>query len=186
MISRVTVARTNAMTLMELLVATAIGSVLAAVIFTLTSFGQHSFAIMANDSDLDAKNRNAMDILSRELRQATRVTGMTSNSLGKSLTLTNADQGIALSVQWNAKKRTLTLNQTGETNLVLLTACDRWDFNLYNRAVNVSATDVAFTPAASLADCKLIGMSWSCSTNAGRANSVSAQTTQIALRNKLN
>ena len=51
--------------------AAAVGSILVAILFTLTGFGQRSFAIVANDSQLETKSRYALDLLSRELKEAT-------------------------------------------------------------------------------------------------------------------
>src|SRR5262245_25701148 len=115
----------SAMTLMELLVGTAIGSVLVAILFTLAGFGQRSFAIVANDSQLESKSRYALDLLSRELKEATSVTSLVSNSDFRALTLTNASSRIGISLAWDADDRTLVLNQTGSsilTNKVLLSA----------------------------------------------------------------
>src|SRR5215472_14594915 len=99
------------LTLMELLVATAVSSILAAVLFTLAGFGQRSFAIVANDSQLDAKSRYALDLLTREIKQATSVTAATSNSICKSLSLTNASSAVGITLAWSAQDRTLTLNE---------------------------------------------------------------------------
>ena len=177
------------MTLMELLVGTAIGSVLCAILFTLTGFGQRSFAIVANDSQLESKSRYALDLLSRELKETTRVTGLVSNSGFRSVTLTNAVDRVGISLVWDADDRTLVLNETGSsflTNKLLLTACDRCDFTLYNHAVTFGGGKASLNLATNLADCKVIGLSWSCVTNLGRITNRVTQTTRIALRNKLN
>jgi len=180
---------TSGMTLMELLVGTAVGSILVAILFTLTGFGQRSFAIVANDSQLDAKSRYALDLLSRELKEATRVTGLSSNSGSKSLTLTNAASRVGISLTWNSAQRTLVLNETGSsflTNKVLLTACDQCNFSLYNHAVTFGGGAASLNPATNLADCKVVGLYWSCATNLGKITNRITQTTRIGLRNKLN
>jgi prepilin-type N-terminal cleavage/methylation domain-containing protein len=176
-------------TLMELLVATAVGSILAAILFTLTGFGQRSFAIVANDSQLDAKSRYALDLLSRELKQATKVISLTTNSTSATLVLTNANSAIGISLTWSAQDRTLILNETGDTfltNKVLLTACDQCNFTPYNHALSLNMGAASLIPAATLNDCKVIGFSWSCVTNIGTITNRLSQSSQIALRNKLN
>jgi prepilin-type N-terminal cleavage/methylation domain-containing protein len=176
-------------TLIELLVATAVGSILAAILFTLTGFGQRSFAIVANDSQLDAKSRYALDLLSRELKEATKVTSITTNSTSKSLTLTNAGSGIGILLTWSADERTLLLNETGSTfltNKVLLTACDQCNFTLYNHALSFTGGNASLIPTTNLIDCKVIGLSWSCVTNMGKITNRLSQSTQVALRNKVN
>ena len=179
----------SGMTLMELLVGTAVGSILVAILFTLSGFGQRSFAIVANDSQLDSKSRYASDLLSRELKEANSVTALVSNSNTRALTLTNAASRIGIALTWDAAERTLVLNETGSsflTNKVLLTACDQCTFTLYNHAVTFAGGKASLNPTVTLADCKVVGLSWSCATNLGKITNRVTQKTQVALRNKLN
>src|SRR3954467_7988654 len=116
-------------TLLETLVATAIGALLAGVIFTLGSFGQRSFVLMANDSDLDLKSRNALRLLTERVHGATAVTGLASNNDFKALSLTNAREAMNISIKWTAAQRKLVLTESrtdATTETVLLTACDEW------------------------------------------------------------
>jgi prepilin-type N-terminal cleavage/methylation domain-containing protein len=176
------------LTLMEMLVATALGSLLAGIIFTLGSFGQRSFALMANDSDLDLKSRNALRVLSDEVHQANAVTAFTSNAELTSLSLTNSREATLVTISWSPTDRKLILKESGaenHTDKVLLTACDRWDVGLYNRAPTIRSAGVQLNPATSLPDCKIVSMAWSCSTNALKTKAASSLSTQIALRNKV-
>src|SRR4051794_30508120 len=101
-VSRTGRVASHGLTLMEVLVATGLGSLMAAIIFTLTLYGERSFAVMANCADLDSKSRNALDVMSREIRQATQVTAVVTNFPLKWLTLTNADRGSKLTLTWDA------------------------------------------------------------------------------------
>jgi hypothetical protein len=83
---------------------------------------------------------------------------------------------------------TLSLEKTGLAPMVVLTGCDRWKVWLYNRAPNINSTNLSFNPATSLANCKLVNMSWKCSRTilGSKINTESVQTAQIVLRNKVN
>ena len=72
------------MTLVEVMVSVALGSLLLAMASSLWLFGSRSFVAMSNYSDLGAKSRHALDFMSREIRQATRVTGFDNTALDSS------------------------------------------------------------------------------------------------------
>ena len=59
-----------------MMVALALSSMLLARAGSLWLFGSRSFAAMGNYADLDARSRNALDLMSRDIRQATQVTGV--------------------------------------------------------------------------------------------------------------
>ena len=57
------------MTLIELMVATALGAIVLSAVMALTIFSARSFAAVGNYVDLDVKSRNALDRMSQEIRQ---------------------------------------------------------------------------------------------------------------------
>jgi prepilin-type N-terminal cleavage/methylation domain-containing protein len=188
-ISRAT--RTRGMTLVELMVAVALGSMLVATAGSIWLFGSRSFAAMSNYVDLDSKSRNGIDRMLRELRQATRVTAIQKSDTTKLLTVTNAIAETATTYIWQATPRTLVARKTGQPDQVYLTECDRWDFELFQRTPQRGQTYVfyAATNAAGSYDlslCKLINMSWKCSRTilGSKVNTESVQTAQVVLRNK--
>src|SRR5436190_23303250 len=61
------------MTLMELLIAMGVSFVIIAVIGSLSLWSGKSFAAMANYADLDNASRNALDRMTREIREVKRV-----------------------------------------------------------------------------------------------------------------
>jgi prepilin-type N-terminal cleavage/methylation domain-containing protein len=180
------------LTLIEMLIATGIGLIMMTIILSLTAYGERSFAVTSSHVNLESKSRNALDKLTRELHQATAVINCETNLPVKSLTVTNALEAFTMTLSWDADAKTLTLERTGPTiddnqSVKLLTNCDRWDFTLCGRAPIVGPTDVSFSAAATLADCKLIVMSWSCSQNViGKLETENVQEAQIGLRNKVN
>jgi len=183
--------RAGGMTLTEVMVSVALGSLLLASTGSLWLFGSRSFVAMSNYADLDHKSRNALDLMSRDIRQATRVTGFQNSGTTKWLAVTNEALGTRITYTWNASPRTLVCQKTGQPDQVYLTECDRWDFSLYQRAPQKGGS-YGFFPATNTAGaydlsiCKLINMTWKCSRTilGSKLNTESVQTAQVVLRNK--
>ena len=180
------------MTLVELMVAVGIGTIVLAVVGMLSLFGLRSFMAIGNYTELDAKSRQALDLMSRDIRQATQVTGFSTNLPTKWLILVNTNSpAMTNKYLWDSVARTLTCEQTGQPTKTYLTECDRWDFALYQRSPNANTTNVFYpaTNSAGVVDlslCKLIDMTWKCSrtTLGKKLNTESVQTAQIVIRNK--
>ncbi len=183
--------RAAGLTLLELMVSVALGSLFLAAASSLWLFSSRSFAAMTNYADLDAKSRNALDLMSRDIRQATQVIGFEHKPSTKSLTVTNGGQGTTITYKWSAGPRTLVCQKTGQPDQVYLTECDRWEFELFQRVPQKTGSCV-FYPATNTAAaydldlCKLINMSWKCSRTilGSKVNTESVQTAQVVLRNK--
>jgi prepilin-type N-terminal cleavage/methylation domain-containing protein len=179
-------------TLVEMLVATGIGAILITIIVALTAYAERSFAVTSSHVELESKSRYALDKLTRELRQATAVVSCDTNLPFKWFTVTNAVDGFALTLSWDADVKSLRLEKVGPTpddnrSEKLLSNCERWDFTFCDRTPTVGPTEVSFNPVSSLADCKLIQMSWTCRQDLiGELETANVQEMQIALRNKVN
>jgi hypothetical protein len=181
------------MTLVEMMVGIALGSMMLAMASSLWLFGSRSFVAMGNYQDLDTKSRRALDLMSRDLRGATQVTDFRSSATVKSLTVTNALSRTAVTYVWDARPRTLVCQKTDAPEQVYLTECDRWDFQFYQRAPQTNGS-YNFFPATNTAGaidlsiCKLVNMSWKCSRTilGSKVNTESVQTAQVMLRNKVN
>ena len=179
-------------TLVEMMIVTLVGMLVLAVLATLTLFGARSSAAMSNYVDLDHKSRHGVDIISREIRNATRVVGFETNSPVQTLTVSNADQAATVTLTWDSRNGTVSLAKTGQPTETVLTGCDRWSFALYQRTPRVIANDIVYYPATNSAGvldpsfCKLIDMSWKCSRTiiGQKLNTESVQMAQIVLRNK--
>ena len=179
------------MTLLEMMVAVALGSLLLAMAASLWLFGSRSFVAMGNYTDLDARSRNALDQMSRDIRQATGVTAFQKSGSTKWLSVTNTDLGTGATYTWSAPTGQLVCRRAGQVDQVYLTECDSWDFELYQRAPQKGGKYV-FWPATNkagaydLSICKLINMEWKCSRTilGSKLNTESVQTAQVVLRNK--
>jgi hypothetical protein len=175
------------MTLVELMVATALSSLIMATVGALSIYSARTFAAMGNYTDLDFKSRYTLDVVSREMRQATAVVDSSTTNSVKYVALTNMDTSTGLKLTWDSNARTLVFSKTGQPDQTCLTECDTWNFSLFNRAPNISSTNLSFNAATNLTDCKLLNMSWKCSRTilGSKLNTESVQTAQIVLRNKI-
>jgi hypothetical protein len=179
---------TAAFTLIEAVVAFGLATLIMAVVAALIVYSSRTFSALSNYVDLDLHSRQALDIISREVRGATAVVDCRTNGSVSYITLTNAGDMTLTKVAWNSDAHTLSLEKTGLTPMVILTGCDRWRVWLYNRAPNISSNNLSFNTVTDLASCKLVNMSWKCSRTilGSKINTESVQTAQIVLRNKVN
>jgi prepilin-type N-terminal cleavage/methylation domain-containing protein len=163
-------------TLLELMFSLGITGLLMTAVCSFSIFSGRSFAVLFNYVDLDDANRIAVDQITRDVRQANRVTAYAANSL----TLEDSD-GMPLSYSYDATARTLTRAKSGVSR-VLLKQCDRLDFSIGQRNAVGGSYDVY--PAATPATCKVVNVSWICSrTILGiRNNTESVQTARIVIR----
>ena len=165
-----------AMGLVELMVASAIGSILLLAVALLSIFGARSFAAMGNYADLDRASRNALDTMSREIRQTRALT----NASATSLSFIDNDNS-SLKYQYDSSTGKLT-RQKGGTTTTLLTQCDYLNFDISQRNPSNNFTFFATT---NLSEAKLIDVSWKCSRKilGAKVNTESVQTAKIVIRN---
>lgn len=164
------------MSLVEIMVALAVGSILLVAVAVLGIYGGRSFAGLANYTDLDAKSRNALDRLTRDVRQVNRLTASTATSL----TFEDAD-GSSLQYVYAPDDRTLSRVKGGVTE-VLLTECDNLSFSIFQRNP-ISGTYDQY-PTASPATTKLINVTWTCSRKilGNTMNTENVQTAKVVIR----
>jgi hypothetical protein len=169
--------RCQAMTLMEIMVASGIGSLLFVMVAALTMFSARSFVAMGNYADLDKTSRNALDIMSREIRQTKDMISFNNNQL----TFVNMD-GSLLVYYYNPSTRQLTRQTGNMPPQVLLTECDFLHFNVSQRN---PSNNFMFYPAPTAGTAKLVDVSWRCSRKilGQPVNTESVQTAKIVIRN---
>ncbi|MEP6663197.1 MAG: hypothetical protein ABJC04_05980 [Verrucomicrobiota bacterium] len=177
----------SALTLVEIMVAMGIGFVILAVIASLTVWSSKSFAAMANYTDLDNASRNALDTLTREIREVQRVNTYTTNASLKEISFIDS-VGQPLYLRYNIDAQTLTRVKSGQSQ-ILLRDCVLLNFNLYQRN-NVSNTFNQYLVASGTntsLTCKVIQIDWICSRKllpTTLINSESVQTAKIVIRHK--
>ena len=170
-------------TLIELMVATTLGTLVLASVVMLTIFSARSFAAMGNYIDLDRKSRNAVDALTREIRNSSGLL----NYGGNYLQLTNATAGTISTIIYT--NNTLVLSKTGQGSITYLTHCDQWSYALYSRApdTNDFTTNIDFYAATNAESCKLINMNWKCSRAilGFKLDTETVETSETVMRNKV-
>ena len=170
--------RKAAFTLVEVMVAAALGLIALTAVGMLSWFSSRSFAAIANYVALDQTSQLALDKMSREVRQARRLTD--SNS-ATSLNLLDFDNN-PLQFVYDPEAKTLVRVSAGQTNL-LLTGCDFLQFTNYQRTPSSNTFDAV--QAAYVTNSKVIQVTWSCSRKilGAKVNTESIQSSKIALRN---
>jgi prepilin-type N-terminal cleavage/methylation domain-containing protein len=165
------------MTLVEMMVAIAIASIVFAAVGSLAMFTSRSFVAMGNYSDLDRVSCNALDQMSRDIRQTRGLSAYSSTKL----TFNDYD-GTPLIFEYDANDSTL-IRKKGSVKTVLLTQCDLLSFNISQR--NPSNDFTFYGVSSNLNTAKLIDVNWRCSRKilGNKVNTESVQTAKIVLRN---
>src|SRR2546423_1921871 len=81
----------RAWSLLEMMVALGIFSICGMAMMSLYMFSSRSLASIANYATLDQYNRQAMDLLTREIREAKQVSDYSTNSDMTSITIVTGD-----------------------------------------------------------------------------------------------
>lgn len=164
-------------TLVEYLFTIAIGSLVTLVIVGLSMNSGRSFAAMANYSDLNASGINALDQMTRDIRQAVRLTSYSSTQL----TFSNGYSEPPVVFTYSPLNRTL-VRQQGTSIRVLLTECDSLNFAIYQRNT-IPGTYDQYT-VANVDNCKVVAVNWSCSRTilGAKVNSEAGQSAKIVMR----
>jgi prepilin-type N-terminal cleavage/methylation domain-containing protein len=181
-------------TLMELLVAIAIGALLMALLSGFWVYSLRSFVAMSNYADLDEKSRRTVDEMTRQIRQATAVLDIQNTGNTRWITLTNSTPGATnkfVKYTWDTQTKVFYYQSTTQSQITNLTECDNWEFGLYQRNPIPGLTNM-FYPATNSAGkldftvAKLVEMKWHCTREMlGKTfQTESVQTTKIVLRNR--
>jgi len=168
--------RSSGITVLEMMVAGALASLVFAATAMVWVFSARSFVALGNYGDLDKASRNALDLMSRDIRQTKGLNSYSSTSL----TFQDWDNS-DLTYVYDANARTLTRQKSG-VNTLLLGQCDFLNFNISQRNPSNNFTFYAATNASMA---KLVDVSWRCSRTilGSRINTESVQTAKIVIRN---
>jgi hypothetical protein len=175
--------RAAAFTLVELLVALGLSSIVLLALSQLTFFTARSFAALYNYIELDKYSRNALDQMVYKIRQADSLTTYATNRLVFSYNTTNT-----LTYQYAADSKqlfeTITTPSGGITRKTLLKGCDALSFTIFQRN-SVSGTYDQFPATLTNNAAKLVQLSWTCSRTllGSRVNTESVQSAKIVIRN---
>jgi hypothetical protein len=154
----------------------AIASIIFAAVSSLSLFSARSFVAMGNYAELDAASQNALDVMSREIRQTKSLTTFQTNIL---VFLDSDDT--PLMYLYHPGTSQLTRHKGGVAT-VLLKQCDYLRFSMSQRN---PSNGFSFYPATNVSVAKLIDVSWRCSRKilGAKVNTESVQTAKIVIRN---
>lgn len=140
------------MTLPEMMVAVSVASLILMVMALVFMTSARSFAAMGHYVSMDRSSRNALDLMTREIRRAGDLTEFGPTHLKfASYGLTNA----FLIYDWDANSRQLTeLNTATSTTNILLTECDQLVFSMHKSS---------FASTTNILESKGIRVTWKCS-----------------------
>ncbi len=166
-----------------MMVALAIFSLGMAALGSFYLFSIRSMASLANYASLDQENRQAMDRLTQEIRQAKAVEDCSTNGDSTSITILNGDD-IPVTYLFSATNHELCRIAGGDSS-VLLTNCNLLNFELFQR--NPSNGNYGVFPVASsdwTQSVKVVQLTWKTSKSlpTGLVNSENIQTARIVIR----
>jgi type II secretory pathway pseudopilin PulG len=174
----------RAWTLVEMMVAVGIFSLAGIGLMGLYLFSVKSMASMYNYCLLDQYNRQAMDQLTREIRQATKVLNYTTNSV---TILAANDDGSTSTVIYSFSPSTKKMLRTSSdgTSKALLNDCSLLSFQLFTRCPSngvFGSFPVAVNNWSNTV--KVLQLTWktSMSLSSGTVNSENVQTARIVIR----
>jgi type II secretory pathway pseudopilin PulG len=179
--------RTSGMTLVEMLIVVGLGTIVLTMVSLLYMFGLRSFGAMANYADMDAKSRQSVDLMLKEIRKANRVVASQTSGATKWLTVvkdpTTFSPAETNTFTYYSSTSRLVWSKTGQSPRTLLEGCSDWGFTFYIRVPDASGNFISTTDPA---QCKLINMAWKCSRNniTTKMNTESMVTAEVVLRNK--
>lgn len=166
-----------ALSLLEVMIATAISTILIATIMALTSYTARSFAAVSNYVALDRASRKALDRLSMMIREVDGVTAFSSNRVQFSY------HGSPLIYAFDPDVKTLSEYYDGEVTPVLQ-GCDSFSFAIFQRNTASGSYD-QYPAALDRTEAKIVQVSWICSRRllGNLINTESIHSSKIVIRN---
>lgn len=173
-------------TLTELVVASAIASLVALAAVAAMSHSAIGFSALAHYADLDRRSRHALDLLGTEIRQADTLLAYAPNRIVlKTTNPVSKATGIVV-YTYDADLRTLTrsLQGTPSETSTLLVECDSLRFSIFQRNSMSGKYDQYPSEGARPDLCKLVQVSWKCSRRSlnGQVNTEDVQSAKFVIR----
>jgi len=172
-------------TLAEMAVAVGVFSISGLALAMIFIFCIRSYAAVTNYATLNKANRQAMDQVVREIRQAQNVISYASNATSRALTILNGD-GLNVTYAFDSATQQFTRND-GTATKMLLTNCNLLNFQLYIRPPQSNSFDnypVIMTTNWQQ-DVKVVELTWKTSMSicpTALVNSEDVQTAKVIIR----
>ena len=170
--------RRSGMTLVELMVATGVGSLVLASIVTVFVTSNRTFVSMGNYVAMDQASRNALDQMSRDIRKSKNLVTFSTNKL-----VFNYSGTTNLTYEYDSQNRQLLQWKTGGLTNVLLSNCDLLTFSMFS---NIPQPGGTLSSTTDVKKGKAISVGWRCSKKilGKKVNTEDMQEAQIVIRNK--
>ncbi len=166
------------MTLVELLVGVAVGSLVLLGVMTIFLTSNRSFVSMGNYVTMEQKSSSALRQMTRDIRRSKNLLSFATNQL-----VFNFSGTTNLIYAYDPDSRRLTQWKTGGQTNVLLSECDSLTFSMYS---NLQQPGGVLSNTTSVSQGKCISVAWKCSrTIIGKKyNTEDMQEAIIVIRNK--
>jgi prepilin-type N-terminal cleavage/methylation domain-containing protein len=182
--------RKRGWTLPEMMVALGIFSICGLALMGLWLFCIRGFASLYNYSFLDQYNRQAMDVLTREIRESKLVLSYTTNSITiQAGNYPDGSPGPNVTYSFSPSTKKLIRTTSDGTSQVLLNSCSLLNFNLYQRNVVPGSYDIYPVATNNWSNTvKVIQLTWKTSITSPTCvgNSEDVQTARIVIRKQQN
>ena len=174
----------RAFTLTEMSVAIAVSGIILTALLSFTAYAAKSFAAMQNYVDLEQKSQNALDIMTRDIRESQFLINFGTRTLPDGTVVTNTVtfqdfDNVPLAFTFT---NNVLLRRKDTASSVLLTNVDYLTFQIFQR--NPVAGSYEQYPTSDATNCKLVSVSWVCSRSilGSKINTESVQTAKIVIR----
>jgi prepilin-type N-terminal cleavage/methylation domain-containing protein len=175
-------------TLVEMMVAVGLFALVSMALMSTYIFGVKSMASMYSYALLDANNRNAMDQLTREIRQSKNVLAYTTNSITILTASDDGSDGLRVTYSFSPSTKKLLRTPEGGSSKLLLDNCSLLQFQLYTRCPSnvFGIFPVAVNNWSNTV--KVLQLTWKTSVTKpdGIINSENVQTARIVIRKQEN
>jgi hypothetical protein len=176
----------QAFTILEMLFASGVFAVGLVMVLSIFIFCLRSFTAMSNYMILDVENREAMDRVTKEIREAREVLNYSTSP--PSLTIRDGGSAI-VTYTFNGENKTMTRSSGGNTR-VMLSDCSLLNFKLSQRNPKDGAYDLYPIATADWAGTvKVVELTWKTRRTIGGTlltNSENIQTARIVIRKQQN
>jgi len=165
------------------MMAVGISSMVMALLASLLVYQARSCAAMAGYSDMDRYSRNAVDLMTKELRQANRITACTTTNLTAEMIDPTSGTTNSLNYIYSPSSKTLVRKFKGtESTLLKEIRPNSMKFSMFQRNPIGGTVEAYSTTDVNL--CKVIQFSWLCSrTILGNSNyTESMQSAKVVVR----
>ncbi len=177
-------------TLLETSIAVCLSSLIMGALMQTSLFTSRSFVALGNYCELDQASRNALDTMTREIRQAKVFSPQYYRT--NMMAFTNLNNSF-FGYVWDPRSKVVS-RFSGDFNAanssfvnvrtnIMLTGCEYFSFRIWQRNPT-NGFKFPYSATSTAIDTKLVDVSWRCSRRVlNQFNTESVQTAQIVLRN---